>query len=96
MVAHFAAARVRGLVGNHNTHLVPPELAYQLDQFCPHVLAVSPELSEVADRAMALAPAASAVTPARLAVPWKSSADAAEADLGRDCRIMLATSSCTI
>jgi len=57
LAIHFAAALVGGIVGNHNTHLVAPELAYQLERFEPHAIAIvgrSDSLNALADAALAL------------------------------------------
>jgi hypothetical protein len=74
LTLHFATALAGGVVGNHNTHLVAPELAYQLERFEPHVIAAAGDaLNAVADAALALTGIGrSDSSPAsfRLTVPW--------------------------
>jgi len=74
LALHFATALAGGVVGNHNMHLVAPELAYQLERFEPHVIAVAGDaLNAVADAALTLTGIGrSDSCPAsfRLTVPW--------------------------
>ena len=77
LTLHFATALAGGVVGNHNTHLVAPELAYQLERFEPHVIAAAGDaLNAVADAALALTGIGrSDSSPAlfRLTMPWDCS-----------------------
>ena len=57
LVAHFAAALCGGVVGNHNAHLTPSELAFQLERFEPHVVLAGTDALETTLRdALALVP----------------------------------------
>jgi acyl-CoA synthetase (AMP-forming)/AMP-acid ligase II len=78
LTIHFAAALVGGVVGNHNTHLVAPELAYQLQRFEPHAIAIvdrGESLNVLADAALALVDrqGSSTTSPLRIPVPWQAS-----------------------
>jgi non-ribosomal peptide synthetase component F len=77
LALQFATALAGGVVGNHNTHLVAPELAYQLERFEPHVIAAAGDaLSAVADAALALTGIGrsdSSPAPFRLNLPWDHS-----------------------
>jgi acyl-CoA synthetase (AMP-forming)/AMP-acid ligase II/3-oxoacyl-(acyl-carrier-protein) synthase/acyl carrier protein len=78
LTIHFAAALVGGVVGNHNTHLVAPELAYQLERFEPHAIAIvgrSDSLNALADAALALVErqGSTSALPHRIPVPWQTS-----------------------
>jgi len=74
LALHFATALAGGVVGNHNTHLVVPELAYQLERFEPHVIAAAGDaLNAVADAALALTGSCrsdSSPVSFRLTMPW--------------------------
>lgn len=70
MAVHFAAALVGGVVGNHNTHLVAPELAHQFERFQPHAVAASADLNAVTDAALGLVTgAAKRIYPLRIPMP---------------------------
>ena len=74
LALHFATALAGGVVGNHNTHLVAPELAYQLERFEPHVIAAAGDaLNAVADAALSLTDIGrsdESPAPFRLTMPW--------------------------
>jgi hypothetical protein len=74
LALHFATALAGGVVGNHNSHLVAPELAHQLERIEPHVIvAAGDALNTMADAALALTDIGrsdAAPLPFRLTMPW--------------------------